>query len=1043
MKHILLSEYSWTKVLGVMILLSTLTWNSFGQDAQVIKGQISDDNGETLPGVTIIRKGTNDGTVTDLDGNFTIKASSDDVLVCSFIGFKTIEIPIGGRTQLEVQMDLDLEELDEVVVIGYGTQKKSHLTGAISKVENKKLDQMPTARVDEALIGQVSGVNVQATNAEAGAAPTITIRGVGSIASASGPAVVVDGIVVDPEFLGNLDMNDVASFEVLKDAASAAIYGSEGANGVILITTKSGQSGEVKFSYQTYTGWKEAHQSDDYRKSVADWIAFERAETGELSEESQYMLKLVEATGVDRDWQDVFFDGGRINSHSLSARGGNERTKYSVSLRYLEDEGVVITDSYKFYSGRIKIDQKVNDKVKFGVNINPSYSKRRRLPTSIHNPTRQSPWLPIYHTESTLQFINRAAYPEVGVGDYFLENHLVELDFNGDGGDTRPRTSGDSNPYQQYVEREHWEYNTKLFGSTYISAEIIEGLTAKSSLATTLEFRKRERWDGTNYHAAGASRSQYYLQNRFRTRVISDNTLSYSKEFGNHDIGGLVGITIQKRTSNYSEVTGVGYTNDLLKNLEAATLISEPAEVNTEWNKIGYFARVNYAYGGKYLLNASFRRDGSSVFGPNSKYGNFPAISAGWNVSDEKFLAGNNIISDLKLRVSYGETGSERFTTGSGDVVDAWPYLALLDGNNAVIDGAIVNGVSPLNIANSQLQWEASREFNPAVDFGFFSNRISGSLDYYSRTSESLLLQNPVSYVTGFQDGIVNLGKVRNQGFEFELRTRNLVKNGLTWNSTIITSTNQNELLGLGDSDGALLQDTYGRNSQWINLIGNPISSFYGYVVDTDKYNDADFRVAYVDNPWNRINGQADDTVVRDLNGDGKITEDDKTILGDPYPDILFSITNEFTYKDFDLSFMVQGSVGAQVNNIGDQYFFNWFGNRTRSGGEAQAVEDGLVPHESFIQEKVLTSEVIASADYFSLRNVTVGYNMPANLTSKLRIDKLRVYLAAQNLLYFTASDYHGFNPEHIDGTNPRAYGSQRAGTPLFRTVTLGLNVDF
>lgn len=1032
-----------TKIAGLAIaLLMSISSLLVAQDGQLIKGHVEGEDNEPLPGVSIIVKGTSTGTVTDINGDYTLRADADATLLFSFIGYEVVEVPVGNRTSIDVVMKPSVSELSEVVVIGYGTQKKSHLTGAISKVENEKLDQIPVARVDEALIGQVSGVNIQSTNAEAGGAPTITIRGVGSVTADSGPAVVVDGIVVNSDFLSNLDMNDIASFEVLKDAASAAIYGSEGSNGVILITTKSGQAGPTKFSYQTYVGWKEAHGSDDYRKSVSDWVAFEQAQTGELSEETQYMQQLVAITGIDRDWQDVFFERGMIQSHSLSARGGNDQTKFSASLRYLDDEGVVITDEYSLYSARVKLDQKIGDKLMFGLNVNPSYSKKRRLPTSIHNPTRQSPWLPIYHTDETLQLIDRARYPDVGVGDYFWEDHLVELDFNGDGSDTRPRTSGDSNPYQQYVEREHWEYETNLYGSTYLSMEIIEGLTARTSLATTIEHRKRERWDGTNYHAAGASRSQYYLQNRFRTRIISDNTLNYNKSIGDHEFGVLAGVTIQRRTNNISEVTGVGYTNDLLKNLEGATLITEPAEINTEYNKVGYFARLNYVYAGKYLFNASFRRDGSSVFGPNSKYGNFPAVSVGWNVSDEEFLSGSSIVSNLKLRVSYGETGSERFSVGN-DVVNRWPYLALLDNTNAVINGEVVNGVAPLNIANSVLQWEASQEFNPAIDFGFINNRVTGSLDYYSRTSESLLLENPVSYVTGFTSGIINLGEVRNQGWEFELRSRNVVKGPFTWSTSIITSTNQNELLAFGDSDGALIQDTYGRNSLWINKIGNPISAFYGYVVDTEKYNDAEFRVAYVDNPWNRINGQAEDVIVKDLNGDGKITGDDRTILGDPYPDLLASITNEFTYRDFDLSFMIQGSFGAQVNNIGDQYFYNWFGNSSRSGAAQEAVEDGLIPHESFIQEKVLTSEVIASADYVSLRNVTVGYNMPISLTSRIGVRGLRVYASGQNLIYKTASDYHGFNPEHIDDDNPRAYGAQRAGTPLFKTFTLGVNIDF
>jgi hypothetical protein len=369
--------------------------------------------------------------------------------------------------------------------------------------------------------------------------------------------------------------------------------------------------------------------------------------------------------------------------------------------------------------------------------------------------------------------------------------------------------------------------------------------------------------------------------------------------------------------------------------------------------------------------------------------------------------------------------------------------LALLQNSNAVVDNGIPSGVSPLNIANALLQWEASEELTLGLDYGFFNNRISGTLDYYRRTSDKLLLENPVSYITGFTSGIVNLGEVQNRGLELELRTKNIAGEKFTWNSTLIASTNQNELLSFGDSNNALIEDDYGRNSQWINRIGEPISSYWGYVVDTDAYNETQFRTTYVDRPWNRINGQAQDIIVKDLNGDGLITVDDKTILGDPYPDLVYSFTNEFKFGAFDFSFMVQGSLGAQVNNIGDEYFFNWFGNATRSGGAAQAVADGLVPHESFIQEKVLTSEVIASADYFSLRNVNIGYNFPEDITSKIGVSDIRLYATAQNLLYITADDYHGFNPEHDDKGNPRAYGSQRAGTPLYKTVTFGLNIDF
>ncbi len=1031
------------KVKLTLIILFFCQLALVAQDGYLLSGTVLDANNVPIPGANVVVANTKKGTTTDFDGKFQIQVKAGDVVEVSYLGYKSQTTIIASQNNLKIVLIEDARQLDEVVVVGYGTQKKSTITGSISKVVNETLDQIAVSRVDDALIGQVSGVNIQATNAEAGGAPTVTIRGVGSITADSGPALVVDGIVVSSEFLANIDMNDVESFEVLKDAASASIYGSEGANGVILITTKSGKAGKTQFSYQTYTGFKNAHGSDDYRKSVADWAQVEQAATGTLSGETLYAQLLVATTGIDRDWQDVFFNGGTVTSHSLSARGGTEDSKFSASLRYLGDEGVVITDDYKLYTANLKFDTKIGKKLKFGLRASPSYTEQRRLPTSIHNPTRQSPWLPIFHTEETLQFINRSVYPDVGVGDYFFENHLVNLDLDNDGNGERPRTSGDSNPYQQYVERQHYEFNTKLFGSTYLSYKIADGLIAKTSLGITLEQRKRDRYDGTNYHAAGNSRSAYFLENRFRTRIINDNTLSYSKQFGNHDLNLLGGFTVQQRKSETSQVRASGFTDDRLPNVQGANPDNTTAfQSNTELKKLGYFVRVNYAFADKYLFNASFRRDGSSVFGINSKWGNFPAVSVGWNAAKEDFLIDSEIVSNLKFRASYGLTGAENFNVGS-EVVNAWPYLALLQNSNAIIDGTTVSGVSPLNIANTLLQWEASEEQTFGVDYGFLNNRITGSIDYYQRNSDELLLNNPVSYLTGFSNGIVNLGEVQNRGFEFELRTRNITNEKFSWNSTLIASTNQNELISFGDSNNALIEDTYGRNSQWINRIGEPISSFWGYVVDEAAYDDTTFRTTYVDNPWNRINGQADDTIVKDLNGDGIITEEDKTILGDPYPDLIYSFTNDFRLGDFDLSFMVQGSLGAQVNNIGDQYFYNWFGNRTRSGGELQAVADGLVPHPSFIQEKVLTSEVIASADYFSLRNVRIGYNFSGDTLERLGLTGLRAYIAAQNLIYITADDYHGFNPEHDDNGNPRAFGSQRAGTPIFKTVTFGINVDF
>lgn len=995
----------------------------------------SAENGETLIGVSVLVQGSSSGTVTDLDGKYSLDVPDDAVLLFSYTGMSTQAIPVGARSVIDVQLETDAELLDEVVVIGYGSQKKSHLTGSVSKVRNETLDQIAVSRVDDALIGQVSGVNIQATSAEAGQAPTITIRGVGSVNASSGPAVVVDGIVVDASFLGNLDMNSVESFEILKDAASAAIYGSEGSNGVILITTKSGKEGKTKFSYETFFGRKEAFGSEAYTKDLDSWAARELAETGELSDETLYAQAIVGVTGVNRDWQEVFFDGGNINSHSLSARGGTSKTKFSTNLRYLDDQGVVLDDNYTLYSINLKMSTELTERLKLGLSFTPSHSKARRLPTSIHNVIRQSPWLPIYHTQESIDsFANTAIFPDLQPGDYFYENHLRNIDYNGDGSTGRPRTSGDANPFAQHTERQHFEYKTNLLSSAYLQYKIADNLVFKTSFGVTYEQRKRTRYDGVLYHAAGTSRSLYNLQNRESTRLISDNTIDYNNVSGRHEFGVLAGLTIQERQRDNSTVTGIGYTNDLLRNLQGATSISDFEEISIQRRKVGYFTRVNYAYDNRYLLNATFRRDGSSVFGLDSKWGNFPAISAGWNIHNESFVSGSDILSLLKIRASYGLTGNENFSVGN-DIVNTYPYLALLNTSNAVVEGGIDNGVSALNVANELLQWEGNEEASIGIDFGFLENRVSGSLDYYVRTSDQLLLENPVSYVTGFSGGIVNLGEVQNRGVEAELRTVNVAKRNFKWTSTFIASTNKNELLNFGESNGALVEDNFGRNSQWINLVGQPISAFYGFVVDREVPNQ------YINTPFHPINSSAEDVIVKDLNGDGIITDADKTILGDPYPELVWSITNSFQAGNFDLSIMIQGSQGAEVRNIGDQYFFNWFGQATVD--PQQLVLDGEVSDISFIQEKVLTDEVIQPAGYFSLRNINIGYNFSSSQAAKLRLQGLRLYVSGQNLIYKTSDRYNGFNPEFIEDDNPRAYGSQRGGSPLFRTISAGLNINF
>ncbi|NJB82884.1 SusC/RagA family TonB-linked outer membrane protein [Wenyingzhuangia aestuarii] len=1012
----------------ILTLTTLLFFNMvvFAQEQYSLTGLVlSSTDNSPIPGANIIVKGTSKGTISDFDGNYQISVQKGDIIVLSYLGFKNKEVVITDQKKLAITLDQDSDELDEVIIVGYGTQKKSHLTGAISKVKNEDLDQIAVARVDDALVGQVSGVNIQATDGGAGAAPTIRVRGVGSISGGVSPLIVVDGLPVDEDYLGSLDMNDIASFEVLKDAASTAIYGSRGSKGVIMITTKNGKEGETKFSYNTYTGIKEARQSDAYYSTVAETAAAELAATGSLSARTRYKQQI----GVDTNWQDIIFDGGVITSHSLSARGGSKKTKFSTALSYLHDEGVMLTDDFKKYNFKAKIDTQVNKKFKFGVNLSPSYTETRRFDGSTHDILRQPSWLPIYHDENTIQYVDRDVYPDVKVGEYALQRHFDNYDLDADGTLIDISNTSNTNPAAKVLERERVDEKFKVYGSVYGQYDILKGLSFKTTIGGDVQYTKRKRWQGVLSNRNGASAAQLDLTNEQQIHLANENYFIYSKSIGKHDIDAVLGTSVETWKHSYETQQGVGYTSDLLKTITAATTISNYESYDYKRALLSYFGRVNYAFDNKYLFSASLRRDGVSVFGTNEKYGNFPAASFGWNIAKEDFLKDVDNLSNLKFRVSYGITGNPLVDTGD-DIIDNYPSLALLNPSSAVVNDALVNSYNPINIANPDLQWERSVEINPGVDFGFFKNRISGSIDYYKRNSDQLLLDNPISSTTGFSSALVNLGEVQNEGFEFELKTRNIGLEKFKWTTTFIGSYNKNTLVNFADSNGQIQNVDTKRAAEWINIEGQPISSFYGWVVDTE------IPLEYINNPYHPIGAEAQDVYVKDLNGDGIIDDEDKAKLGDPYPDFVWSLTNDFKIGNVDVSFMIQGSHGAKVRNMGDQYIFNHFNS-------AQDFDPATTPNQQFIKEKIFTNSIVQDASYLALRNVNIGYNFKKDVLSKLGLSKARIYASGQNLIYLTASDYTGFNPESIDNTTSTTYGYQRAGSPIYSTISAGLNLEF
>ncbi|MBI9058132.1 MAG: TonB-dependent receptor [Labilibaculum sp.] len=1011
------------KILMLMVLLTGFSSYLFAQ--QTISGNIVDKTDNSpLIGVSVYEKGTTNGTVTDFDGNYALSvAGEESVLVYSFVGYETIEKLVGALTVIDVALGVDSESLEEVVVVGYGTQKKSHLTGAISKVVNDDMEQVAVARVDDALVGKISGVSIQATDGGAGTAPTIRIRGTGSISGSSDPLIVVDGIVVDSDYLGNLDMNDVASFEVLKDAASAAIYGSRGANGVIMITSKQGKAGKTKFNYNSYIGFKEAHKSDAYDFSVAETAAAELAATGSISPQTEYKQMI----GVDRSWQDVIFDGGTITNHSLSARGGNENTKFSTALNYSHDEGVLLTDDYKKYSLKLKLDTKISDKFSMGVSLTPSFSDRRRFDGSTHDILRQTVWLPVYHDENTIQYVDRNTYPDVQVGDYANQRHFDNYMLNGSEVDIS--NTSNVNPAAKVLERDYTYKKFKLYGSVYAKYKLMKGLNFKTSVGGSFQNTDVRRWQGPLAHRNGADNTQLFESNQNRIHLVNDNFFNYSNRFGDHDISAILGVSVETWDTEFSSMSGTDYAFDYIQNMSAAGTISSADSGEYEERLLSFTSRVNYAYKDKYLASASFRRDGSSRFGSDTKYGNFTAFSVGWRLTEEDFLKDYSFIDNLKLRFSFGVTGNNAIDA-STVYEEHYPYLALLETSSAIVNGAAGTGFNALNISNPDLGWEKSVEINPGIDFMFFNGLLAGSLDYYKRTSDNLILENPVSSTTGFDAALINRGEVENSGIEIELRSRVKITNDLTWTGTLLASKNKNKLNDFAESNGQIQSVDSKRAAEWINMEGLPISSFYGWVVDKD------IPLEYLNNPYHPVGAEAQDVYVKDLNGDGIIDDEDKAVLGNPYPELIWSFSNDFSYKNFDFSFMFQGSHGAEVRNMGDQYIFNQF----NSGMD---YNPATTPDQQFIKAKIFTDDIVQDASYVALRNVNIGYSFGNEVLGRTFIEKARVYVSAQNLLYFTADDYTGFNPESVDTTSPTTYGYQRAGSPVYRTISVGVNLDF
>ena len=1023
-----------------------------------ITGKVTSATGEPLPGVTVLLKGTTNGATTAPDGTYAMSVpETAGTLIFSFIGFATQEKTFSGPGTINVTLSDDAKSLEEVVVIGYGTQKKAEITNAVATMNAEKLTERPIARVDQALVGQMSGVRVRQTSGVPGRGFSIQVRGTGSIGANNEPLYVIDGFPLEVSAqnqgggfstgnpLDNINPNDIESIQVLKDASAGAIYGSRASNGVVIITTKRGKTGKPKINLNAYAGVNQTAKKLDMLSAEewvdraveminATWVASAPNRSVSQTTEQRRQLLGLPAGGVnpnymidDRwlqpghpglvyiDWQDEMFRRGYVQSYQLTGNGGTENVNYYVSGDVLDQEGVAVGVGYRRYSGRANVEVKANDKLKFGLNMAPSYSVAK---------------------DPGVEGKDQQMHIAVSLTPVSEEN--VGLDVNV-GPNTSYRWGGTRNSPIRVVQNSIG--NTEIFrtlSTLFAEYTIIEGLALKTSLNldnidTNIKTHVPAFVSGTsptNRQAAGGYSS--YRKQTF----VNENTLNYSRILAQvHNISALAGVSYNfNRFNNVQLRSTGGYQNDIVTTLNAAANISGSANNFTRETQsvlLSYFGRVQYNFRDRYLASASIRRDGPSRFGNETKWGTFPSASVGWRLSQESFMQGMPTINDLKLRASWGIAGNNGLGSDYGHI----PRLMFANytfGNN------LATGQVPANSAYPFLSWEESETVDVGFDLGLWENRIFTSFDYYMKTNRSLLINVAVPTASGFATALTNIGKVQNKGWELELNTRNLTGD-FTWDSNINLTHNVNEVKQLGPNNAPMPVPSEFDIPNSILQVGQPLYSIW-VVRQVGILTQAD-----IDQKVPLYGSQTvGDPKYLDANNDGRITADDRVIVGHPNPDYIWGFTNNFRYRGFDLNVLVQGQWGGHIYSLfgravdrtGQGYVDNALGfyrDRWRSPENPGEGKRGKA-YSTF--GRIKNTDWLYRSDYIRVRNITLGYNL-GNVLKNSLVQGARVYVTAEN---FFGKDWYlgGFNPEALN-TNGEDYGA----FPLSKSLVLGLNFTF
>ncbi|MFC0318570.1 MULTISPECIES: SusC/RagA family TonB-linked outer membrane protein [Olivibacter] len=1016
-----------SKILA-FLLMACSTIGELAAQTIRMQGKVVDEKNAPLAGVSVRDTVNRTGVTTDLDGHFSIMTNSGSTLTFSLIGYLSQNHKVNGRQHLTITLKEDISALDEVVVIGYGTMKKSSVTAAVSKLENKNLDQIPLARPEAALQGRLAGVNVSQTRSAPGSAPLIRIRGgSGSIDAGNSPLVVVDGFPGGS--FANVNMNDVESIEVLKDASSAAIYGSRGAGGVIIITTKRGKTGKPVLNINANGGVSTAMGHDDWLDKdeyYAYAVRYQNREFnyvggdtsipvwGDNRRPPQYQVSDALRNNANTNWQDALLSPAPFQNYDLSVSGGTENVKYYASAIIKDVQGTLKNTWFKSYGARANVDVKVNDRVNMGLMLNPNYTRNRLSPHAMIDLVKYPPFVPVQNPDGS--------YPKAR--DYW---GLV--------------VSGQTNPMAFMEGSFYFDDAMTTIGEMYASIDLAKGLKIKSSIGTTISYsssdRFRSTWGSTNGISIGTASDSRTIN------LLNENVLSYNKDFNNHHFDAILGASYQRATSRSSAMGAVpgSFNNDIIHTLNNA--IIDPAQTRTsktEWGLVSYFSRVHYAYKDKYLLSASMRTDASSRFGPNNKWGWFPSASLAWRVSQEEFMKSLSAISDLKLRASYGSTGN--FNIGNFD------YLGQIGNTYYSPNNELSNAQVQTTLGNPSLSWEKTQEYDFGIDLGLWANRLNLTVDYYQKTTSNLLYNVSIPAITGFTSWLTNIGKIRNQGIELELTSRNFQGGSFSWSTSFNLAHNKNKVIDLGGLSERLYTDRFGMS--WLLRLGEPMFSYYGYQAIGVLQNQEE-----VANTPVLSGSKPGNPKYQDVNDDGRINPEDRVILGSYMPKTILGLVNDFSWKNFDLSIAIQASLGAKIYNFENQYYQgNVLGAMRRSLVEGQwwseqEPGDGKMPAAALsqLEFQANSSIYIENASFLAVRNVNFGYTFSEHLANKLKMKKFRLYTSINNLFMITDKNFHGYNPEgytagEIDGINSTP-GYNSGSEPVNRIFTLGLNVNF